>query len=262
MLKEYFKGWRNGVAVYWRAHKVIRELRLGHFFIAPIIAGILFTLAFYWVAQKIGASMESEGGYFFEIEWYRRLITWLNTVMYWPFMIWLYTVSFKYVVLAMISPFLARLSALVEQKMRGTPPPPFSFSQTVRDISRAMRLAARNFMWETGIGVVLFILPWVRSWLLFGVSSFYSGYSIMDYTLERKKYTIPESIEFMRNNRGLCLGLGMPFYAIMLIPFAGVALVPVYGVVAATLAVTDVIYAPQPETEEVETEEIEVEEVE
>lgn len=239
MLKEYFAGMKMGITAYWKAHKVIRELRLWNYFIAPIIAGIIFSAGFYFLAQKIGAAMASEGDYLFEIEWYRRLNTWLVTVMYWPFMLWLYTVSFKYVVLAMISPLLARLSATVEQKMKGTPPPKFSFKQTYHDISRALRLALRNLVWETGIGVVLFILPWVRTWLLFGVSSFYSGYSIMDYTLERKRYTIPESIEFMRANRGVALGLGIPFYGVMLIPFAGVALVPVYGVVAATLAVIE-----------------------
>lgn len=240
MLKEYFAEFKKGIFAYWKAHKVIRELKLWHYFIFPLIAGILFSVAFYYLAQFLDGRMKANpDSYMINIEWYRRFHAWLSHVVFWPFMFWVYTTSFKYVVLAMISPLLARLSATVEVKLKGIKPEKNSFQQMMKDITRAIKLAFRNVLWETSIELVLLIIPYIRGILVFGVSGFYSGFSMMDYTLERKRYSREESIEFMRGHRGLTLGLGLPFYAVMLIPFAGVAIVPVYGVVAATIAVIE-----------------------
>lgn len=250
-----FREFGGALKAYIEAHKVIVRLNLWKYFIAPIVAGVAFTIAFYFLAVNLEASIADDPDYLLNMAWYRRLMDYLMGVVYWPTMIWLYTVSYKYVVLALISPILSRVSEIVERRLTGEKPDPYSFSQLLEDIGRAFKLAFRNLLWETVIGIFLLFIPYVRAIFVFLVASFYSGFSIMDYTLERKRYDVGESIKFMRGHRGMALGLGIPFYGILLVPIIGVAIVPIYGVVAATLEILKLEHPLNPGADEDEEEE-------
>jgi CysZ protein len=55
----------------------------------------------------------------------------------------------------------------------------------------------------------------------------------MDYTLERH-FKYKESIQFVKNNKGLAIGNGIVFMLFLLIPIIGVILVLPLSVTAAT----------------------------
>ena len=67
-----------------------------------------------------------------------------------------------------------------------------------------------------------------------------TGYGFMDYTLERKRYTIRQSVAFIHQHRGLTLGIGLVANLGMLLPFLGWLLVPTYATVAATIEIMEI----------------------
>ena len=116
---------------------------------------------------------------------------------------------------------------------------------------RGVLLVFRNFVRETAIGVFLWIVSIVLTdftgvigavllplTMLVGimVSAYFYGFATMDYTNERKKRSIGESIKYIRARRGIALGNGGVFYTLMLIPFIGTTIAMVTCTVAATIA--------------------------
>ena len=76
--------------------------------------------------------------------------------------------------------------------------------------------------------------------LLFLVQAYYAGFGNMDYTLERHfKYN--ESVQFIRNHRGLAIGNGIVFMLFLLIPIIGVILVLPLSVTAASVKTVEAL---------------------
>jgi CysZ protein len=58
---------------------------------------------------------------------------------------------------------------------------------------------------------------------------------MIDYTNERYKLSVSESISFIRKNKGLAIGNGFIFALIFAIPVAGMLVAPIVAVIAATI---------------------------
>lgn len=70
--------------------------------------------------------------------------------------------------------------------------------------------------------------------LIFFIQAYYAGFGNMDYTLERHK-TYRQSLNFVKQNKGLAIGNGIGFLLLLLIPFAGVLLVLPLSVTSASI---------------------------
>lgn len=155
----------------------------------------------------------------------------------------LYLTISKYVVLIVVSPVLALLSEKVDEIISGKSFP-FDSDQFFRDVLRGIFMAIRNMCYEFGIiGFTLilslifpFLSPFTAAFLML-VEFYFYGFSLMDYTNERKRLKVRESVRYVRNNKGIAIGNGAIFSLIFLIPVLGVVIAPVLGVVAATLAI-------------------------
>ena len=74
------------------------------------------------------------------------------------------------------------------------------------------------------------------------VSSYFYGFSFIDYSNERNKLSVKESVRFIRKNKGLSVGIGMIFSFCFYVPYLGgivASFLAVVSTVAATLAVLE-----------------------
>ena len=66
------------------------------------------------------------------------------------------------------------------------------------------------------------------------------GFSFIDYTNERRRLSVKQSVAFIRQNKGVAVTNGAVFSLLLMIPFCGYSLAgfgAIISVVAATLAI-------------------------
>ena len=156
-------------------------------------------------------------------------------------MMFFYFSLFKYIFLILGSPVFAYLSEKTECIIEGKE---FVFNRQVffHDIKRGIKLALRNFFWQTIITIFILLLSFIP---LLGsiapviaalVECYYYGFSMLDYSCERHHLSPAESIHFIGQRRGLAIGNGLVFYLMHFIPFVGWVLAPSYALIAATIS--------------------------
>lgn len=217
-----------------------------------MIPGILYCILFVVSMYYFGVSANS----FFE--WVKNvtgLTTWqekLNDatvdfllafggLILWVIIMLFYFSLFKYIWLIIGSPVFAYLSEKTESIIEGRDFP-FSLKQLSNDIARGIRISLRNAFWQTiysifiAIGSLLPVIGWVTPIIGLFVECYYYGFSMLDYSMERHKRSVGESIYFISQHKGLAIGNGMVFYLMHLVPIVGWIFAPAYAVVAATLS--------------------------
>ena len=161
----------------------------------------------------------------------------------------MYILVFAYVggkiVIIFMSPVFSVLSEKIDKVLTGNKYP-FSAEQTVRDIVRGIIIASRNMLIELVAIIIIFILGfipfigWVISFIgifvLFAVAAYYYGFSFMDYTSERKKLNITQSIKYIKSNIGIAVGVGSIFALSLIIPICGTLIASFVSIVAVTAA--------------------------
>ena len=135
----------------------------------------------------------------------------------------------------------------------------------MRDVVRGVIIALRNMFIELGYMIVIFLIglfiPFIGgiigTIILFFIASYFYGFAFIDYTNERRRLTIKQSVQFIRANKGMAIANGMVFSFFMLIPFCGTSLAgfaAIVSVVAATIAthkVVDLNKNPHAKNEEI-----------
>lgn len=169
----------------------------------------------------------------------------LAVVLTWGISFLLSTKFSKYVILILLSPVFAFLSERVDEKLTGKQYP-FDLFQLIKDVFRGIFIAVRNLTIELFlIGILtmasFFAGPFaiILVPLLWLISSYFYGFSMMDYTSERRKYSIAKSVEFVRNNKGIALGNGMMYSVFDMIPVIGIIFAPINAVVGATISIIE-----------------------
>lgn len=205
--------------------------------LSVLVAGAIVAWALTTVDDIAGWTMS-----LYPFEWGRETMT---SVLEWfsgALMIIVGLFLFRYVVMIVAAPFMGTLSEKVESILTGKQPESVSAGQMVKDVVRGIRIALRNIIRELFLTLLLtiagFIIPVIgniiTTVLIFVVQAYYAGFGNMDYTLERKRFTIRDSVAFVNSNRGIAIGNGTGWLVLMLIPVVGWFLAPVLGTVAAT----------------------------
>ncbi len=238
---------------YCSANRFIRENNLWHFVYIPgIVNIILFYFSFNWFVSSIetwikgmfefgcedaylpwlcSALSKSAGLLHFFVKWFLHIA-----------FIGLYLSIYKSILLVIYSPVLAYLVDILEKKYRGVEEP-FRLEQFIRDAVRGIVLAIRGLLLEGAAVLGLFLLALIpivnliQPIIIWFLSAYFLGVSMLDYTLEKKGMNIKESIIYTKKNKSLAVGIGTIFQLIFLIPFLGWMIAPTYGVVAAYFAV-------------------------
>ena len=153
----------------------------------------------------------------------------------------------KYMVLALLAPLLAALSVRTEFLLTGNKYKT-SFKLYLEDVKRALIISFRNMgmqiLFMVGFLLITFIyqLPGIVYDVFYFVVAFYFyGFSFMDYASERRRLTVKESVKFTRRHVGAAFALGGIYGGAFHIPYAGVVLAPIFGVVAGTIVVHELV---------------------
>jgi CysZ protein len=238
------------VESYFNAHRFIRQHKLWRWIIIPgILYMLLFTTGMYFFISSSNDAVNYLSNVVGIDRWlqeqrnpFLNFLLVMTNLMVRLLLVFFYFSLFKYIFLTAGSPLFAYLSEKTESILEGRDFP-FSFPQLMKDILRGIRLSLRNMLWQTVYTISILILSfipvvgWISPMLSLFSECYYYGFSMVDYSCERRKLSPAESIRFITEHKGLAIGNGLLFYLMHAVPIIGWILAPTYAVVAATLSV-------------------------
>ena len=185
----------------------------------------------------------------------------------------------RYIVIVLISPVLSTISQRTEKILTGNKYK-FNLAQLFNDIIRAIKLAFRNIVYEFTLILIIIVIFWliglfmidyiniisvIEKIVIMFIAFYYYGFAFLDYTLERMRFSAEESVKYMRKHRGLAISIGIiftpifhysnqilletknyfqpndqKFYLIILMTAIISAIVPVWSMIASTIAINEI----------------------
>lgn len=245
----------------FKGFSVLFEKGLWHFLIYPLLLWLLlwigsiygvFTLAeFISVKLNNSINFESIGD---DIKWlafikpklagiFGFIVRWTIKLMFW----FIGSVFTKYILLILLSPIFSLLSELADEKLTGSKFP-FNIIQLLKDVLRGTIVNIRNMLLELIIGFGLWLVTFFFPPLFFVtfplgliIGWYFIGFSLLDYSCERHKYNVSQSIRFIKENKGYAIGIGSVYAMFMALPtFAGdvigIMIGPTIAVIGATIS--------------------------
>ena len=252
----FFKDFSFGLRTYSEALSFIFKKKLAWFFLFPLAFNILL---FWFGWDMVNAYSDAAKIYLqnqFELQqgdfWGSGFLKTVMDAFVWLTFKIMFFLLFAYlggyIIIILMSPVFSYLSERTEKIKMGIDYP-FSMRQLVKDVLRGVIIALRNFSIELILTVLMFIVSfipiigWLAAIMLFFISAYFYGFSFMDYALERKKLNLKQSIQFMRENKGIVIANGFVFSLCLIIPFCGVSLssfAAIISVVAGTIAINEI----------------------
>jgi len=249
-----------GIKTYGKALDIIFSKGLAWFFIFPLLFNILLLWSglelIDWLIDYSNEYLFSSTGLQEATFWGSGALKGVTSGFIWLILKVVFYFIFAYIggylILIIMSPIMAILSEKTDKILTGKQYP-FSAEQTMRDIVRGVLLALRNLAVEILIILAFFILSmipfigWffslISPFLLFFVSSYFYGFSFLDYSNERNRRTIKQSVKLIKDHRGIAIGNGFIFSLVLLIPWCGTSLagfIAIISVVAATISMNEI----------------------
>lgn len=248
MIKSIFQG----VRAYFQSFHLISKLKLWKYFSIPILISIVIGFLIVFISYSLSDDI---GGIIAKIwiwDFGKETFGTIGTVLGGLIIILIGLIIYKHIVMALVSPFMSPVSEKIEkyyhQNIQEIDNKPThrktSFHQ---QLVRGIRINSRNLSRELFFTVLLLLLGLipvvnlVSTVLLFVVQAYYAGFGSMDYTLERH-FNYKESIAFVRKNKGIAIGNGLVFVALLMIPVIGFILVLPLSVTASSIKTIEKIH--------------------
>lgn len=248
-----------GLRGYRQATRLIFKRRYAKYLIFPLLLnglilwlGLDFTIeAAKDLREYVINLLNLEEGAFWGADFLASGVKGLvSTLLYVLFFI-LFIFFGGYIIVIVLSPVF---SFVAERTEKDTNPNykdyPFGIKQFFKDVLRGIRIALRNVSIETGIMllvIILGIIPvvgWIGPFFMFFVSAYFFGFSYMDYTLERHRLKVKQSVKLMRKYRWTAITNGAVFSLFLIIPYCGVAIsafAAVWSVIAGSASAAEII---------------------
>ncbi|EDM45434.1 hypothetical protein SCB49_06492 [unidentified eubacterium SCB49] len=234
MIKNIFKG----IKAYAGTLKLISQLKLWKYFGVPILISFLTAVLIGFMAWGFSDNLGRLIAKLWVWEWGSETFLSISAFIGGLAIVVLGLILYKHIIMALSAPFMSPVSEKIEEHLLGE-------IHTHRDTTnvaqlwRGIRINVRNLLLELLFTIPLLILSFipilniVTSVLIFLIQSYYAGFGNMDYTLERH-FKYDESTKFVRANRGIAIGNGAVFMAMLFIPVIGIILVLPLSVTAST----------------------------
>lgn len=261
-----FKNFGVGFSAYGKAFSLLFSKGLWWYLLFPILLNLIFFIGGMlgigsltdFIEGWLSDAMKIEDDTIFAAEYLREAAGYLSGIMsgvVWVIMKVVFFFVFAtfggYIVIICLSPVFAFLSEATEEKLTGNKYK-FNGDQIMRDVVRGILIAFRNLFIELFWIIVIFILGLfipvlggiIGTVIIFFISSYFYGFAFIDYTNERRRLTIKQSVQFIRANKGMAIANGLIFSFFLLIPFCGTFLAgfaAILSVIAATVATHRVV---------------------
>lgn len=251
-MSKFFKGFGMGIGDYGKAIELIFSKGLWWYFLFPVLLNILMFVGGMmgigsltdFVEEWLMGLVGMEDATFWGSAYLTGMLSGFIWVVLKIFFFFLFAYIGGYIVIICMSPVFAFLSEKTEEILTGNTYP-FNPDQLMRDVVRGVLIAFRNMFIELGYMVGVFILSFIpiigqlAIFFLFFISAYFYGFAFIDYTNERRRLSLKQSVRFIRDNKGMAIGNGLVFALCMLIPLCGVSLAgfaAIVSVVAATIS--------------------------
>jgi len=235
MMKNILKG----IIAYGGTFALISKLKLWKYFGVPMAISFVVALLIGFSAWGLGDNI---GNFIARIwiwetgaETFRTVSSFFGALI----IIIIGLIIYKHLIMALSAPFMSPVSEKIETHIMGTQHSHRKTTNT-EQLIRGIRINARNLVLELLITIPIILIGFIpvigviSSVLLFLVQAYYAGFGNMDYTLERH-FAYADSVKFVKRNRGLAIGNGIVFMAMLFIPIIGIVLVLPLSVTAGSL---------------------------
>lgn len=216
------------------------KLKLWKYFFVPIVISIitatLIGLTAYGLSDNIGSFIAK----IWLLEWGKDVFTSFSSVLGAIMVLVIGLIIYKHIIMAFSAPFMSPVSEKIEAHLTGIQKHEHRKTTFQQQLWRGIRVNVRNLLKELLITIPLLLLKFIpvvnifSTILLFMVQAYYAGFGNMDYTLERH-FNYKDSLNFVRQHRGIAIGNGMVFMLFLFIPVIGIILVLPLSVTAASL---------------------------
>jgi CysZ protein len=239
----FFKEIVLGIKTYYKAIRIISNYSLWCYLLIPGVMSFILILVFiilgiiflpnlsYYIQNDIMPDLLKG-----------RITLVITMILLWIILLFIIFMMYKYIVLIFFSPVLSFLSEKIEKLIYKQPEIKLSIKNIIHDFFRGIIINLRSivreiifscfalfFVFIPGIG------PFISTAIIFLIQSFYGGFGLVDYTLERKRYSLKSSIKYSKDNRGNITGIGIGFILLLMVPIIGWFTAPAFATVAATL---------------------------
>ncbi len=238
----------RGIKDYFRAFNLMGKLKLWKFVILTGFMSIIFGGGLILFSISLIDIFSTSIIRLYPFEWGSEYVIGFAKFISGASILVLGLFIYKYIVFILFIPFLGPISERIEEHLTGQKQgySVFNFPKLIKDIYRGFRISLRLVYKELKWMVALFLLglfplfsPFIPI-IAFIIQAFYGGYGNFDWALERY-FNVKERINFVRVNKGLTLGNGIPFTLLLMIPIIGFFLAPALSVAAATISVVEKI---------------------
>ena len=226
--------------------KVIKDAGLRKFYFLPGIISMFLFGGFIYLGEYLSLNLASALESFFKLQEYGSILYIFIKILVWICTVFFYYLVYKSLLLVIISPILAYVSERVETHLTGKKFD-FTFKDNLRFLIRGIDIGLKSFFKQmVGTCVVMllgFIFPINLSipLLIFIIQGYFTGFSFMDYTLERYNLSPKESLDFLKKQRiyaALCGGI---FTLLFFIPVVGIFIAPLITCVATTMITLELL---------------------
>ena len=205
--------------------------------VLPFLAGLLIyalaVVALIFFADNVADLILAPGA------WWRTVLRVLMIVTMWAVFLVALVFTYAIVVIAVAAPFFEFLSAAAERAWTGeVVEEATGWKEILVDLWRGLAEAVKFLSIEVVLPVFALIVPPVSTVICLGLSAILLGLEQMEGPMGRRRMKFRHKVAFARKNFWQMLGFGGVMLLALLIPFAGVAFLPM-GVAGATAMFCD-----------------------
>ncbi len=203
----------KAIVAYREAIKLLPKLGLIKYVI------LLIVLLFFFIAPVFFMD--------FGMTFFSSLIPFFETSKYVEIVTKLMVNASGFFLLVLLSPIFSMVSeetiAYLKVKTYS-----FSIKQLFKDIVRGIRITFRNMIYQYAFILLVSFILWMfpdfillqkmGELVLLITTAYFYGFTLLDYALENYRFDYKKSVAFIRENKGLAIGLGIVYYVVLMLP--------------------------------------------